>query len=160
MSGIVELKDDLVSKEECWNEELKSHLQIHNNNVIESLRDCVAWICDIPVEEMEKSTSIYASQTRWLFWYAYRTLSAETYGRIGDVASSCNMKYTKDGIRKGVSKMSNLIDFDYTWKKKWLVVKQFISMLKDEEKETKKHKISILVPRELTNKVQIEIKEI
>ena len=158
MSGIVELKDDLVSKEECWNEELKSHLQIHNNNVIESLRDCVAWICDIPVEEMEKSTSIYASQTRWLFWYAYRYVTNESYLKMSETLKTPRKKFVGRAIQQGVTKMSMMIECEPVWRKRWDYIKQVIKQ-KYGEDENVDNTITICVPLHLKEKIKIQIKE-
>ena len=164
MNGIEEIKERLEEKQSNWGEELKVLLNKHDKNALESLLDCVAWVCGVERDELKNGTTLYCSQTRWLLWFAYRFFSAETYERIGDVMKEIGLDYSNDGIRKGVAKMSNLIDYEQTWKKKWAVVKQFIISIDETVQDNatwfSKHKIVVGIPKELINKIQIEIKEI
>lgn len=131
-------------------------------NVQEYLANTVASLCDVDVDTMMSNCDkIYIAQARWLFWYAYRYMTNETYEKIGEMSRTRGKHpFTTNTIGQAINKMSALIESEPIWKKRWMIIKRIIK-LRDEVSSEKKtdNTIIIQVPRELRDKLNIQIKE-
>lgn len=135
-------------------------LQIHSQKAKEYLIDCVCAECGVEREEIfskrRKSRLVHA---RWLYWYAYRYMTNESFDEI----AKSNKKYGHDfdsrSITGGVNKMAYMISREQHWASRWAALRRTIKLRDDEQKTLFTQKITIYIPKELKNKVEIEIKE-
>ena len=69
------------------------------------------------------------AQARWLFWYAYRYMTNETYEKISKLSESMyKRKFTKTCVASSVNKMYSLIEQQPIWRKRWTIVKRIIKL--------------------------------
>lgn len=88
----------------------------------------VASICGVDVKNMFSDChNLEVSHARWLFWYAYRYTTNETYEKIGKLSTNyCGKYFSKAAVALSVKKMDELIEQQSIWKKRWFVIKQII----------------------------------
>lgn len=125
------------------------------------LADFVSALCNVEKEKIFADNSrIDAAQARWLFWYAYRYMTNETYEKIGLLSEKMyGKKFTKVGVASSVNKMSILIEREPIWKKRWTIIKRIIKQQENNGEVKVDNTIVVQVPRELKDKLSIVIKE-
>lgn len=103
-------------------------LRNYGKKTIVYLADFVSSLCNVDKEMMfDGSDQLDAIQARWLFWYAYRYMTNETYVKIGELSEKMHgRKFTKMGVSRGINKMSMLIETEAIWKKRWSIIKRVI----------------------------------
>ena len=94
------------------------------------LSHIIASLCDVDVEKMLTDTSVaYLAQARWLYWYAVRYMTNETYEKIAERTNSkSGYKFTPNGIGQSINKMSALIVNEPIWNKRWTIIKRIIKL--------------------------------
>lgn len=155
--------DDYVK--EKWNEletfhieEACKHLKLHEEKIQDYLADCVAALCDVKKEEMfSQSDVIFFAHARWLYWYAYRYMTNESYDKIAKQDFHGGHSFTSRTIQNGANKMFMMIERDPIWKKRWSIVKRIIK-LRNSDTDVK-NRIVIQIPKEIKEIVEIEIKD-
>ena len=169
------MKDNETIRQECGelnmktSNEIEAVLRKYDYNTMTMLLSFVASICDVNAADLlTSSANIYMSQCRALFWYAYRYITQETYDRISKKTAFEGCAFSPDAVRKACEKIAELINSDMQWKGRWINVKRFIR-LKEEMDESlnpdnsdpfsQKHKLTLYVPKEIRDKIEIEIKE-
>ena len=92
------------------------------------LADFVAELCGVEKEKMFSAcNSLDVAQARWLYWYAYRYMTNETYEKIGRLSGELYGKaFTKVGVASSVNKMYKLIEQQPIWRKRWTIIKRII----------------------------------
>ena len=133
-------------------------LQGYEATIHRHLADFVAALCNVEKEKMfADCNQADVSQARWLFWFAYRYMTNETYAKIGDMTSAnYGKRFTKQGVAASVNKMAALIEQEPVWKKRWSIIKRIIKAqhtLIDEEAQ--EHPIRIVVPKN----VKVELRK-
>lgn len=132
-------------------------------DVQDYLADIVSSLCDIDTTEMmTKEDRLHCNHARWLYWYAYRYMTNDTFEHIEQITKRYGRRYSLQGISAAVNKMSNLIASNTIWTKRWIIIKRIIK-LRDESLEdyitTSRHdwrnKIVITVPKEFKDKIII-----
>ena len=132
-------------------------------DVQEFLADSVAVLCDVDKSLMlSDCNTIHVAQARWLYWYAYRYMTSETYEKIvANTERLCGKRFTKQGVASSVNKMSLLIESQPIWKKRWTISRRIIKLRDGNEEEGEKNStIVIHVPKGLKDRLNIQIKEI
>lgn len=131
--------------------------QINNINQVEdSLLTFVLSICNVTIQDLATKHNRYHKQVKWLYWHACRYIRNETYGIIAQHTIAAT-KYTNDGIRKGVELMSDLINTDIIWKKRWDAILDYCHA---RPKQDTKMKLTIELPQGIKkNDVEIYIKD-
>lgn len=127
--------------------------------LVKYLADFVASLCNVSKEDMfSSSDKVYNAQARWLFWYAYRIMTNESYEKIADKTATDTHRFTPQGITFGVNKMSMMIDKEPMWKKRWTIVKRIIKAYQNNimDMEDNTPKVVVRVSRELRGRVSIE----
>lgn len=125
------------------------------------LADCVASVCGIHVEEMFINTdTIHLAHARWLYWYAYRYMTNESYAKILEDTPLYGDRFAERSVHGGVNKMAMMIVNEPIWQRRWGIIKRIIK-LRDHENEIKEdNNIIIHVPKGMLNdKIRITIKE-
>jgi chromosomal replication initiation ATPase DnaA len=94
------------------------------------LADFVASLCNVDRDKMfSESNCLDVAQARWLFWYAYRYMTNETYEKIGKLSGELYGKtFTKVGVAASVNKMYTLIEQQPIWRKRWTIIKRIIKL--------------------------------
>lgn len=112
-------------------------LRNYERNIMAHLADFVAAICNVDSERMFSTCNdLDVAQARWLFWYAYRYMTGETYEKIGRLSQPIYGKtFTKVGVASSVNKMYSLIERQPIWRKRWTIVKRIIKMQNSMELE-------------------------
>ena len=139
-------------------------LQRHEYDAYCMLGNIVASLCDISLPDLLTSTTkIYHSQARWLYWYALRHMQGDTYEQIAQKTKADGCNFTPRSVGTGIAQMSMLIEREPKWKKRWYIIKNAIADITgDEEKRDAiegKHEITIVVPKSIKGKININIKE-
>jgi len=106
-------------------------LRRYNSDTREYLANIVASVCDVTFEEMMQDTKhLYNAHARWLFWYAYRYMTNESYDSIANKTKEYR-KFTEACVGICISKMSMMIEQEPIWKKRWILTKRVIKAILD-----------------------------
>lgn len=128
-----------------------------------------ASICNVDVADMlSPSDNLYVKQTRWLYMFAIRYMTHETYDAIAKRMMIDGCTITKDGVRKGIERMAELIDNDDTWLGRWVVIKRMIKLKNNPhdyplsdftDPMPEKYKVTISVPKGMGKNIEVDVKE-
>ena len=145
---------------ECVNQALDC-LRQHDVNIHEYLASIIASLCDVTAEEMfSNKNTLYMAQARWLFWYAYRYMTNETYEKMSlRVMRLHGKKFTPQGVGMSINKMSQMIDTEPLWAKRWSIAKKIIKLRERQDEVKEDNTIVIQVPRDIKDNVNIVIKD-
>ena len=103
-------------------------------NTMNILAIAVAGLCDVDVADMLSSSNrLHISQSRWLFWYALRWYSNDTYTQISEKTAFDGHRFGFRSVADGITKMSDLIDIDHAWKNRWVIIKKIIKSIKEKD---------------------------
>lgn len=105
-------------------------LRGYDNEVENYLAHIVASLCGVDVEKMLSDTSVaYLAQPRWLYWYAVRYMTNETYEKIAArTETKSGYHFTPNGIGQSINKMSAMIINEPIWTKRWTILKHIIKL--------------------------------
>jgi hypothetical protein len=91
--------------------------------------DCVASICDVDkLDMMTNVSNLNTIHSRWLFWYAYRYMTKDSFSHISHITLRYGKKFTEQSVSSSVNKMGNMIDNDTIWAKRWAIIKRIIKL--------------------------------
>lgn len=134
------------------------HLQKCEQDIKSYLADFIAALCAIPKDKMLSYTNVaHYAQARYLYWYAYRYMTKESYVKIASHLCENGHKYTQSAIATGVNKMSAMIEQEPLWSKRWGIVKKIIKLHSQDENID--NTVVIQVPKDLKGKINITIKD-
>ena len=144
-----EIKQNLEENERKTIEYICGALSTYGFSVRLYLSDFIASLCNVEKEKMFSTcNNLDVAQARWLFWYAYRYMTNETYEKIGKLSGELYGKtFTKVGVAASVNKMYELIEQQPIWRKRWLIVKRIIKFSNSLIEEDEKQPIRIVVPK-------------
>lgn len=104
-------------------------LRLHETNIQEYIVDCVASICDVDkLDMMTNVSNLNTIHSRWLFWYAYRYMTKDSFSHISHITLRYGKKFTEQSVSSSVIKMGNMIDNDTIWAKRWAIIKRIIKL--------------------------------
>ena len=105
-------------------------LRQHESRIEDYIADIVASLCNVDCTEMlTNSSTAYLAQARWLYWYAIRYMTNETYDKIAlrtTAKSGCS--FTPNGIGQSINKMALLVAQEPIWIKRWTIIKHIIKL--------------------------------
>ena len=144
-----EIKNELADNERIAMKCVCDTLLNYEGRVRNYLADFVASLCNVEKEKMfSENNSLDVAQARWLFWYAYRYMTGETYEKIGRLSYDTYGKtFTKVGVASSVNKMSVMIEQQPIWKKRWTIVKRIIRITNSLIDENAEEPIKIIIPK-------------
>lgn len=121
------------------------------------LAQFVASVCNVDVDKMfSENNCLDVAQARWLFWYAYRYMTGETYEKIGKLSEPIyGKRFTKVGVAASVNKMYTLIEQQPIWRKRWTIIKRIIKMQNEIDFEPPLP-ITITIPKNVELKIKKE----
>jgi hypothetical protein len=145
-----EIKQNLEENERKTIEYICGALNTYGFSVRLYLADFIASLCNVEKEKMFSTcNNLDVAQARWLFWYAYRYMTNETYEKIGKLSGELYGKtFTKVGVAASVNKMYELIENGGIWRKRWLIVKRIIKFSNTLIEEQENQPIRIVVPKD------------
>ncbi len=153
------IKKEWKDMEDASMQEICVVLKRYDYNVQTMLAYYVASLCDISIVDMlSQSDKSHIAQSRWLFWYAYRYMTNETYERIAQRCVVDGCAFSSESIRVGCAKMSSLVETDFMWRRRWNVIKHIIKLWNesfDEMNEVGKKKITL----NISDGIEVEIKK-
>ena len=125
-----EIKQTLESDERNAMQLVCDILSNHEKSISMYLADFVASLCSVDKERMFSACNdIDVAQARWLYFYAYRYMTNDTYEKIGKLSGELyGKKFTKVGVAASVNKMYTLIEQQPIWRKRWTIVKRIIKL--------------------------------
>lgn len=106
------------------------YLRKHESDIEDYIADCVAALCDTNVNDMLSDSFILRlAQPRWLYWYAIRYMTNETYERIAiRTQKKCGIAFAPNGIGQSINRMADLIKKEPIWMKRWAIIKHIIKL--------------------------------
>lgn len=145
-----EIKQNLEENERITMNCVCDTLSSYGGRIRLYLADFIASLCNVEKEKMFSTcNNLDVAQARWLFWYAYRYMTNETYEKIGKLSGELYGKpFTKVGVAASVNKMYELIENGGIWRKRWLIVKRIIKISNTLIEEQENQPIKIVVPKE------------
>lgn len=108
----------------------------------------VSSLCNVELDKMlTDCNTLSVAQSRWLFWYAYRRMTNETYEKIANVSSQYYGKFfTTATVANGITKMAQMIECEPIWTKRWVIIKRIIKQYRENLIENEEP-IKIVVPK-------------
>lgn len=136
-------------------------LRGYNQKCNAFLAEIVASVCDISVQDLMCDTKhIQHSHARWLYWYAYRYMTNESYKTIAKKHAPYKV-FTEGGIGISVARMNMMIDQVPIWKKRWLIVKNIIRAIQDDvnlNSDTTTLTLNVVPPKGIDVKINLNNK--
>ena len=125
-------------------------LSEYEGNIRTYLAKFIAALCDVDIERMfSNDNHLDVAQARWLFWYAYRYMTGETYEKIGKLSEPLYGKsFTKVGVAASVNKMYELIEQQPIWRKRWTIIKRVIKQSENFIDDETQKPIRIIIPKD------------
>lgn len=132
------------------------YLRGYEQEIGNHLAQFVASLCNIDVDEMfSNMKNNYYSQARWLYWYALRYMTDETYEQIA-ARTTCNgHKFTLRAVAKGIDKMGKMVYENGIWRKRWVILKRVIKMYNGDSDQSV---IKVVITKPANTKVEVEFK--
>lgn len=142
-------------------DEVCNLLRLHETRIQDYLVDCVAALCDVDKFDMMKNTSkLNTIHARWLFWYAFRYMSNDSFVHIAEITERYGKKFTEQSISNSVNKMGNMIAQETVWTKRWVLIKRIIKLRdQSDNKDGNPQTISIVVHHPKDVEVKLEKKQ-
>ena len=139
----------------------------YDREIKDYLAEVVSSMCDIDtIGMMTRKDSIQHVHARWLFWYAYRYMTNDTYEHIAQTTQTDGVKFSTQCVIASVNKMSEMVINNTIWTKRWTVVKRIIKMRDqtiefsfERDKKLPTDKIVVTIPKELQGKIQINFND-
>ena len=134
-------------------------LRQHESRIEDYMADIVASLCNVDCAEMLTNSSVaYLAQARWLYWYAIRYMTNETYDKIAmRTTAKSGCKFTPNGIGQSINKMALLVAQEPIWVKRWTIIKHIIKLrdtVVKEKSEMETVTMKIIAPKG----VKVELK--
>ena len=134
-------------------------LRQHESRIEDYMADIVASLCNVDCAAMLTNSSVaYLAQARWLYWYAIRYMTNETYDKIAmRTTAKSGCKFTPNGIGQSINKMALLVAQEPIWVKRWTIIKHIIKlrdMVVKEKSEMETVTMKIIAPKGV--KVELE----
>lgn len=138
-------------------EEVCKRLQGYTQDITHTLVELVASLCDITKEELLRDKKHLASKhARWLYWYAYRQLTNESYETMSQRFKQYG-RFPANSIGWAVANMSMMIASGTIWTKRYAMIKKVIRAANrcEESEHPKDIVVKVVAPKD----IKIEIKQ-
>lgn len=158
MNSDEKIIDDWNNLDNADIDEICSLLRLHEHRIQDYLVDCVAATCDVDKNDMMTNVSdINTIHSRWLFWYAYRYMTKESFVRISKITQRYGRKFTEQSISNSVNKMGNMIANETIWTKRWVIIKRIIKLRDKAAKSDLQDVVKVVVHH--PKNVEVKLKE-
>lgn len=155
-----EIANEVVSIEDKTISEVLKLLSEYNGDIRDYLAYMTGALCGVCLESVLKDTKhIDVVHARWLFWYAYRYMTGESFESISQRTRQWH-KFDDSSISVGVTKMSMLISQNTIWTKRWVILKKIIKVvMKNHDTQLDLFPSTVVVKVTHPKGVNIEIKD-
>lgn len=158
--NIDEAKDFFENKDKEIVEQICYILRGYENVILHHVSDFVASICGVDRTQMlSNCDKIPLAQARWLYWYAIRYMTNDTYDKIADRTALQGHHFASSSIGLCINKMARLIESEPIWKKRWYIVKPILRMWMEKHAGTSHNeetKVVISCPKDCNIKFDIK----
>lgn len=163
------MKKEINSLREKSFKEIEKILGRYNFDEQDMIASFVASLCDVEVSDMLSVTNnTQIAQARWLYWFALRYYTHDTYQTISERTKLDGHAFAAAGIGMCITKMSNLIEQDDVWKRRWVVTRRMMRLLGDPHDyqlsdfayNSQKYKLLLQVPKGEGNRVEVNVEEV
>lgn len=164
-----EIKNEWLKLERKSFKEIEQILQNFTFNEQVMVGSFVATLCGVDYSDLfVENKRQQNTHARWLYWYAIRYMTGETYERISVRTYFDGCRFSGQNIGIGISKMNKMIGTEYEWKRRWKIIKHFIDLKEDPESYhendfsnpmSMKYKLSLNVPKGMKKNIEVEVKE-
>lgn len=104
-------------------------LSSYNVRIGEYLGHYVSSLCDVDYHDLMYDTKhLNVAKARWLFWYAYRHMTNDSFDSISKMTSRYR-KFATSCVGCSCAKMARMIDFEPVWAKRWDILKRIIKTI-------------------------------
>ena len=147
-----QIKSDWEHLENENIEKACEYLRRYEGDIEDYVAEIVASLCNVDVDKMLSDTSVaYLAQARWLYWYALRYMTNETYDKIAErTMRKTPYRFTPNGKGQSINKMSAMIVNEPIWTKRWIILKRIIKLrdtVVKEKVETETVTMKIIAPK-------------
>lgn len=131
MNTMEEIKEEILQVEQDSIGKAVELLAKYNGDMRNYLLKITAALCEVSEEDLLKNTShIEIIQSRWLYWYAYRKMTNDSYESIARKSDN-GRKFGAACVGQSITKMTRMICNDPIWKKRWDALKQIMGIMLD-----------------------------
>lgn len=135
-------------------------LRTHEQGIRERLADCAAALCGVDTDEMmHVQGKTRLAHARWLYWYAYRYMTNDSFEKIASLTNQRGHKFTSHAVMYATRKMAVMVENEPMWKKRWTIIRKFIKIQMESCCENVDNTITINIPKHLRDKINIQIKD-
>lgn len=143
---------------------MKEKEKTARQNALESyatqLVELVSDVCGVGVDEMfAEEKRIHCVHARWMYWYALRYMTGESYEVISRPLYFCTHKYTKACVASGVRNIGAMMAREPLWHKRWTTLKQAIRETISDVEIVEDNTIVISVPKGMRSQFNIVVQE-
>ena len=129
-------------------------LASYNNKIHDYIACFVSSLCDVEFKDLMYDTKhLNVVKARWLYWYAYRYLTNDSFDTIAKMTSQYR-KFATSCVGSSCAKMSRMIDIEPIWNKRWQILKRIIKIA-NKTSLNESQTIRITYPRN----IKIELKQ-
>lgn len=97
----------------------------YNELSAKHLAQITADLCGVDCEDLLHDTSHRTnSEARYLYWFAYRYLTEESYSSIAK--KPWQRRFTEQCVGAAILRMANMISANTIWTKRWVILKHVI----------------------------------
>ena len=156
--------DDVIITEMGAIDDVEHVINMFRENEIDMMQylaDTVASLCNIDKSDMlGKTARPHIANARWLYWYAYRYMTGETYEKIAEMTNKiATGHFTASTICSACNRMDELKTAEPIWQKRWNTIKRVVRLRDAQYHDRNDNVITITVPKEMKDFVRVEIKE-
>lgn len=157
MKSDEEIKDDWTHLENDNIQKACEYLSRHESDIEDYIAETVAALCNVDVKDMLSNTSVtFIAQPRWLYWYAIRYMTNETYDKIAArTKAKSGYDFTPNGIGQSINKMARLINREPIWLKRWTIIKHIIKLRDTNESMQESVTFRVIAPKG----IKLELKQ-
>ena len=114
----------------------------------EYLLYCLCAECGVSREEIaqKNKSKFHIIHYRWLFWYAYRYMTNESFLKIAEISRRFGHAYDHRSIRHGVDSIGTMIAREPHWARRWEALKHIIMLRNTIVENLFPQKITIQIP--------------
>lgn len=137
-------------------------LKGHEELVLNKMAEFVASACGVDKDMMlNDCDKLFVAQARWLYWYAIRYMTNDTYEKIAERTALQGHSFASSSIGLCINKMSQLIESNPLWEHRWAIIKNIARIWMDCDNSSiqKKQEIKIVVHHSKEYDVKFDIKK-
>lgn len=162
------IKSEITNMRNKTFKEIEAILRKFDFNDQNMIASFVASLCGVDVADMLSVTHhANISQARWMYWYAQRYYTHDTYQRISERTMLDGHSFSLECICRDITKIMAIIESDDVWRRRWVVTKRMLKLLNDPmdyqpndfSYNSQKYKVMLQVPRGTKENVEVEVVE-